>query len=78
METEELDEEVAVPTLALIVDESAIVGTKISSCASATQFIPVLSPGLTPFGAVTFSPVVWFHAIICFPPKTQLSASRRQ
>ena len=70
IETEELEEEVAVTTLALTVDEAAVVETKISSYAPPTQPIPALYPGLTPSGGSTLSSVAWFHAIICFAPET--------
>jgi hypothetical protein len=52
--------------------------TKISFCAPGAHPMPLLYPGLIPFGGETLLPVAWFHAIICLAPATQLLESVSQ
>lgn len=71
----ELEDEVEAAMLELDVEEDKGAETKISSWAPGAQPMPMLYPGLTPFGGKTLLPVAWCHASICFAPGTQVLAS---
>ena len=68
-------EEAEVASMELGTEETPAAETKMSFCAPAAHPMPLLYPGLTPFGGETLLPVAWFHAIICLAPATQLLES---
>ena len=70
-----VEEAVEVVSRKLDAEDAPGAETKISCCAPGAHPMPLLYPGLTPFGGETLLPVAWFHAIICFAPETHLLAS---
>lgn len=70
-----VEEAVEVVSRKLDAEDAPGAETKISFCAPGAHPMPLLYPGLTPFGGETLLPVAWFQAIISFAPETHLLAS---